>query len=128
MRYVNAPVSDDVHAALKSHGDKAETAVLLAVADDDGNGGHGPARIEAIVAVSSKVRAEAADVVRRLLASNYKVVMLTGDNEATATAVARQIGITDVFAEVLPRDKSAKVSGGWSHSLSSLDYLYAPDS
>lgn len=122
MRYVNAPVSDDVHAALKAHGDKAETAVLLAVADDDGSGSHGPARVEAIVAVSSKVRTEAADVVRRLLASNYKVVMLTGDNEATATAVARQIGITDVFAEVLPRDKSAKVSNGQSHSLSSPNY------
>jgi P-type E1-E2 ATPase len=64
---------------------------------------------------SAQVRDEAADVVRRLLASNYQVVMLTGDNEATATAVARQIGITDVFAEVLPGDKSAKVGNGPHH-------------
>ena len=116
MRRIGATVSDEVHAALKAHGDKAETAVLLAVADDDTDG-PGPVRVEALVAIASKVRIEAAGVVRRLLQTNYKVVMLTGDNAATAAAVARQVGITDIFAEVLPGDKSAKVGDAAWHRI-----------
>jgi hypothetical protein len=55
MRRVGASVSDDVQAALKAHGDKAETVVMLAVADTEDDG-HGPVRVEAVVAVSSKVK------------------------------------------------------------------------
>jgi Cu+-exporting ATPase len=108
MRRIGAAVSADVHSALQAHGARGETAVLLAVADLDDHG-HGPARVEALVAVASKVRPEAASVVHRLLANGCKVVMLTGDNEATAAAVARQVGITNVFANVLPGDKCIKV-------------------
>ena len=51
-----------------------------------------------------------AAAVRELHAMNIQVVMLTGDNEATARRIADQLGIDTVIAEVLPADKSAKIA------------------
>ena len=48
--------------------------------------------------------------IKRLQAKDIRVVMLTGDNRATANAVAQQVGIKEVFAEVLPEEKSNKVA------------------
>jgi cation-transporting ATPase G len=61
------------------------------------------------VAVRDDLRPEAAEVVARLHAGGYQVAMLTGDNERTATALAAQVGITEVHAELRPEDKSAIV-------------------
>jgi Cu+-exporting ATPase len=51
----------------------------------------------------------ARDAIRALRADDLRLVMLTGDSRTTATAVARQLGIEDVKAEVLPADKLAVV-------------------
>jgi magnesium-transporting ATPase (P-type) len=48
--------------------------------------------------------------VRELHAMNIEVVMLSGDNQATARRIADQLGIDTVIAEVLPADKSAKIT------------------
>ncbi|RKS09305.1 cation-transporting ATPase G [Nocardiopsis sp. Huas11] len=60
------------------------------------------------LAVRDELRPEAADVVSALRCAGYRVVMLTGDNRATATALAGQAGIDpgDVHAELRPEDKS----------------------
>ena len=59
------------------------------------------------VAVRDDLRSEAAEVVARLRADGFQVAMLTGDNDRTAAALAAQAGITDVYSELRPEDKSA---------------------
>ena len=76
------------------------TAVLVAV---DG-------RAAGVLALADAPRDTAAAAVRELHAMNIQVVMLTGDNEATARRIADQLGIDTVIAEVLPADKSAKIA------------------
>ena len=76
------------------------TAVLVAV---DG-------RPAGVLALADAPRDSAARAVQALHAMNIEVVMLTGDNEATARRIADQLGIDTVIAEVLPADKSAKIS------------------
>ena len=60
------------------------------------------------IAVCDEPRPEAREVVTALREAGYRVAMLTGDNHATATALADQVGIevTDVHAELRPEDKS----------------------
>ncbi len=58
------------------------------------------------IAVRDELRPEAADVVQQILTSRRHVVMLTGDNTATAEALAKHAGITDVRADLRPEDKA----------------------
>lgn len=62
------------------------------------------------VAVRDELRPETAEVVAELGARNCEVAMLTGDNHATATALAAQAGITNVYAELRPEDKARLVA------------------
>lgn len=64
----------------------------------------------ALFAIADPVKASTPDALKALAADGIKVIMLTGDNRTTATAVARKIGITEVEAEVLPDQKSAVVA------------------
>ncbi|WP_241982516.1 cation-translocating P-type ATPase [Cryobacterium sp. HLT2-28] len=75
------------------------TAVLVAV-DGKANG---------VIALADAVRETAAAAVAALHDAGIQVVMLTGDNEATAARIASLLGIDTVIAEVLPEDKSAKI-------------------
>lgn len=61
------------------------------------------------IAMADTLRASSQDAVARLSAMGIKVVMLSGDNHATAQAIAQQVGITEFRAEVLPQDKAAHV-------------------
>lgn len=62
-----------------------------------------------VVAVADTIRPSAIEAVKALHAMGVKTVMLTGDNRRTAEAVARQIGLDTVIAEVLPEDKASRV-------------------
>lgn len=61
------------------------------------------------IAVADRVKADAKAAVERLEKAKVSVVMLTGDNEKTARAVAKQAGISAVFAEMSPQDKDAEI-------------------
>ncbi len=62
-------------------------------------------KLAGLLAVADPVKENSAAAVRSLQESGMRVVMLTGDNRTTATAVARTMGIDEVEAEVLPEDK-----------------------
>ena len=76
------------------------TSVLVAV---DG-------RAVAVIALADAARETARSAVAALHQTGVQVVMLTGDNQATAQRIADQLGIDTVIAEVLPADKAAKVA------------------
>jgi Cu2+-exporting ATPase len=67
-------------------------------------------RIVGALALEDEIRSEARDAVARLQALGRRVVMITGDARAVAEAVGEELGVDEVFAEVLPEDKEAKVA------------------
>jgi Cu+-exporting ATPase len=94
---VDAGPAEAAMVRLESEG---KTAMLIA------KGG----ALAGVIAVADTLKPEAAEAVAALAREGVEVVMLTGDNERTAQAIARQLGIGNVIAEVLPADK-AKVVG-----------------
>lgn len=60
-------------------------------------------RLAAVICIEDPLRAEAAEVISNLRALGLKrIVMMTGDNEHTAAAIAKKVGIGEYFSEVLP--------------------------
>jgi P-type Cu+ transporter len=90
---VNVPQALERHAEEYRH----EGATVIYVAVDD--------RPAGILAVADPIKASTPAALKRLRADRIRIVMLTGDNEKTAQAVAVKLGIADVEAEVLPEQK-----------------------
>jgi Cu+-exporting ATPase len=98
----NAPLMTDGGVDLGDLAAKADalrqdgaTALFLAV---DG-------KAAAVIAIADPIKASTVPALKRLRDEGLRIVMLTGDNKATAMAVARKLGIDEVEAEVLPEDK-----------------------
>lgn len=62
-------------------------------------------KLAAVIAVADAIKAGTPEAIKAFHALGLKVAMITGDNQKTATAIARQLGIDDVVAEVLPQGK-----------------------
>ena len=93
---IDAPGAEEAMTRLESDG---KTAMLLAI---DG-------RLAGVIAVADTLKPEAAEAVSQLKSQKVQVVMLTGDNQRTAQAIARQLGIDTIIAEVLPSDKARHI-------------------
>jgi Cu+-exporting ATPase len=79
--------------------DEARTAMLVAV---DG-------RLAGVIAVADRLKEDSRQAIAQLKSFGLQTVMLTGDNERTARAIAREVGIDRVLAEVLPEQKVDEV-------------------
>jgi len=66
-------------------------------------------KVLGVVAVADSIKEDSVEAVKKLQDSGYKTVMITGDNERTAKAIARDVGIDDIIADVLPGDKAKRV-------------------
>ncbi|BCI54531.1 carbonate dehydratase [Mycolicibacterium litorale] len=91
----SAPVPDDLRGAAEAAEARGQTPVWFALDD----------AIRAVVVVSDTVKERAADAIADLRALGLTPVLLTGDNRRAAQAVAAQVGIDTVIAEVLPAGK-----------------------
>lgn len=89
----------DAEQALTELEREGKTAMLIAI---DG-------QYHGMIAVADIVKETARAAIRQLQESGIKVMMLTGDNRRTAEAIAKQVGITNVIAEVLPEEKANHV-------------------
>jgi Cd2+/Zn2+-exporting ATPase len=92
--------SPKLEAQLQVHEQQGRSVTLLA--DEE--------RVLAICAVADSIRATARDAVADLHAMGIAVAMLTGDNPTTAGAVAKQVGIEEVRANLLPEEKLAVIA------------------
>jgi cation-transporting ATPase V len=90
---------DYLAAAAAELEEQGRTAVFV------GRGG----QVVGVLAVADTVKDDAAEVVRQLHAMGMQVALITGDNVRTAAAIANQVGIDRVLAEVLPEDKVTEV-------------------
>uniref|UniRef100_A0A5F9DCW5 Copper-transporting ATPase 2 n=1 Tax=Oryctolagus cuniculus TaxID=9986 RepID=A0A5F9DCW5_RABIT len=99
MRRNGLTISSDINDAMTDHEMKGQTAILVAI---DGV-------LCGMIAIADSVKPEAALAVHTLKSMGVDVVLITGDNRKTARAIATQVGINKVFAEVLPSHKVAKV-------------------
>lgn len=78
---------------------QGQTAMLLAV----------DKKIAGIIAVSDPIKKDSAKAVQQLKNLGVRIIMVTGDNEITANAIAKQAGISEIRAQVLPEDKAVVV-------------------
>ncbi|MEM1592720.1 MAG: heavy metal translocating P-type ATPase [Candidatus Bathyarchaeia archaeon] len=101
--YVGKPlIEDDIsfETIIKELEEQAKTVVVFAVNN----------KVIGIIAVADTPKDDARKAVKELKEMGFKVVMLTGDNRKTAEAIAKQLGISDVYADVLPAQKAQVIS------------------
>jgi Cu2+-exporting ATPase len=99
LRKLNLEPEPSVRAAIDRAASRGQAAITMI---EQG-------RPVAVLAVADAVRDESRQAVRRLHEQGVQVIMMTGDAQAVAGAVATELGIDTVFAEVLPEQKASKI-------------------
>ena len=103
VRAQDGPVPPEVGDVVDSISAAGGTPLLLAVASSDG------ARVLGVIHLKDVVKAGMAERFAELRRMGIRTVMITGDNERTARAIAEEAGIDDVLAEATPEDKLALI-------------------
>ncbi len=89
----------DVHVQAKKMAEEGKTVIYVATDE----------RVQGLIMLSDIIKPESFEALKKLKSLGLNVVMLTGDNQQTASFVAGELGVDNFFAEVLPGDKSSKV-------------------
>jgi Cu+-exporting ATPase len=92
-------IPDEVEARISAFEQDGKTAILIAAGTV----------MAGVIAIADTLKETSRESVRQLRVMGIQIVMITGDNKRTADAIARQVGIERVVAEVLPQDKAAEV-------------------
>jgi Cu2+-exporting ATPase len=100
LEMLNLKPSDEIETFTRSAGEKSQSVIYLATEE----------QIVSTFAVADVIRPESKQAVQRLHEIGVEVAMLTGDSRQVAEAVAADLGIDHVFAEVLPEHKDQKVA------------------
>jgi Cu+-exporting ATPase len=90
-----APLRDRIHDL------QSQANTVMVVARDG--------RLAGLIAVADMLKPDSRQAIQELRALGLKVVMLTGDNVATARSIASQVGVEHIFAEVRPEEKSSRI-------------------
>ena len=99
LRQFGVKLSVELSEAAERFGQSGQAAIYLLESD----------QALAVFAVADAIRPESYEAVKRLHQKGVEVAMLTGDSESVANAVAKELGIDTVFAQVLPEDKAEKI-------------------
>ncbi len=96
----DVPVTEDIDMKLSEFEEEGKTAVLISIDNT----------LSGIIAISDTIKKGSKEVILELKNKGIKSILLTGDNERTAKAVASSIGIDKVIAQVLPHQKEEVIS------------------
>src|ERR671911_337130 len=100
MHENSIPVNKDADSSLMVFEMQGKTATLIAIDN----------KLAGIIAIADTIKENAKQAIDSLKSMGIKVIMLTGDNERTAKAVASKLGIDRVIAQVLPKEKEQVIS------------------
>ena len=89
----------DFESVINDYENQGKTTMIIAE-----NG-----KVLGVIGVADAIKEDSVRAIAELNENGYKTVMITGDNETTAKAIAKQVGIKEVIANVLPEDKAKKV-------------------
>ena len=99
MAKISVAVSVDIRNKKQQLEEMGKTVMIVAIDN----------QIAGLIAVADTIKESTKEAIDQLHKMKIKIIMITGDNERTARAIARQAGIDEVLAEVLPADKAAEV-------------------
>jgi len=99
MQENNTSITEEQETKLQGLEAQGKTAMLLSV----------NRKLAGIIGVADTLKEESAKAVEELKAINKDIIMITGDNERTAKAIAAKAGIDNVIAGVLPKDKAGRI-------------------
>jgi len=88
-----------IEGILNGYESEGKTTMIVALAK----------KIMGVIAIADTLKEDSIEIIKKLNDMKYKVVMISGDNETTANAIAKKVGITQVVANVLPEEKSKKI-------------------